>query len=184
MRFDLAVNSKHKQHDITHCARVSTDRLVSKTSLIDMNTRKFTRNQSCDHNMKSLSSLSSCFLTPESAEKPTNVGRLTPTLDQTSSVFMSPPASSERKSVPNFAVTTKNDPLKLELDFEDYESENFQADRSSAKRSRTPLLSEVKIIGEFMGTDEVDFVAQLMELNCDRICKIICDFLSDHELCR
>lgn len=146
-----------------------------------MTSRKVTQNQSSDYKMKSFSSLPSCFLTPESAEKPLNVGRLTPTLDQSSSVFLSPPASLERKPVPNFAICTQNDPLKSELHYGDHELEDIKANRILV---RSPLLSDVRINGAMMGTEKVDSISMLLEVSCDQICKTICGYLGDHDLCR
>ncbi|XP_031549758.1 F-box only protein 43-like [Actinia tenebrosa] len=125
--------------------------------------------------MKQFSTLPSCFLTPESDEKPHSFGRVTPTQDQSSSVFLSPPPSLERKSLPNFGISTHEDPLKLELHFDDYPTRIS----SDLRSLRSPLLHGGKI-----GRTRIDLITELVQRNCFKICRSICEYLNDRELSR
>jgi hypothetical protein len=145
-----------------------------------MSLREIKQTNTPKNKMKQFSALPSCFLTPESTEKPHDFGRVTPTPDRSSSVFLSPPSSLERKTVPNFAISTSEDPLKLELDFSDYSTRHS----TDSSLSRSPLLPEDRIIGRTIGRTKIDFITDLLKLNCNRICENICGYLSDRDLCR
>lgn len=142
-----------------------------------MSSAEIKQNKSPKNIMKQFSSLPSCFLTPESAEKPESFGRVTPTQDQTSSVFLSPPSSLERKSVPNFGISTCDDPLKLELNFDDF-STRISSD-SRSLRSPIILVHEDKI-----GCTRIDLITELLQRDFWEICQTICDCLNDRELSR
>ncbi|XP_078384252.1 uncharacterized protein LOC144666744 [Oculina patagonica] len=133
-----------------------------------------------NHKKKSyLSELASCFMTPESPGY--QLGRMTPNFDTSpSSVFLTPPCSQEKVWSPQFHSLDLDGLPKLTFELEDGDQER------STPRSlqRSPLLPEDRIIGRLIGTKYMDFISDLMAVNCNKICQRICSYLEPLDLCR
>ncbi|XP_048589996.1 uncharacterized protein LOC5505769 isoform X2 [Nematostella vectensis] len=147
-------------------------------------TSKQCENHYCDHSKRTMEhsyTQSSCFFTPESAEKAKDMqdfGRVTPIFGLTSSVFLSPPSSSERSPVPNFK--NLDDVPRLDLQTEESDQESRISKSCS---SRSSLLPEDRIIGKHV-SDKIDIISELLTLGADRICYKICHKLGDSDLIR
>jgi len=68
------------------------------------------------------------------------------------------------------------------LDFELEDSDHEKSIQQSLQRS--PLQPEDRIIGRRIGKQSVDFISDLIAVNCTKICQQICSYLEPQDLCR
>lgn len=141
-----------------------------------------------DRNRKKKSSqpeLPSCFMTPESPGDQLfsriNTGRMTPSFETSpSSVFLTPPCSQEKVCSPQFQSLVLDGLPKLKFELDDGD----QDESTKQRLQRSPLLPEDKIIGRLIGKKCVDVISDLVAVNCNKICQIICSYLEPLDLCR
>lgn len=124
--------------------------------------------------------LPSYFMTPESPGDQQS-GRMTPCFDASpSSCFLTPPSSQEKVLSPQFHSLALDGLPKLSFELE----EDNQEKSMPRSLQRSPLLPEDRIIGRLIGEESVDFISDLLAVNCTEICQQICSYLEPQDLRR